>query len=111
MSIDINSVNIKAFFAGTHIESAVEQDLNYFASKGIVGKIESAKEVLFVMTSATIDAERMNQIIEDTRKAITFEKLVADSTYDVAKQFMPTDYLKCRMKVVNVSPANVSAKQ
>jgi hypothetical protein len=50
-----------------------EQDLNYFASKGIVGKIESAKEVLFVMTSAAIDTERMNQIIDETRKAITFE--------------------------------------
>lgn len=100
-------VNIKACFAGTPQESTVELDLNYFASKGIVGKIESVKEVLFVMTSAAIDAERMNQIIEDTRKAITFEKLV--STYDVAKQFMPTDYLKFRMKVLNVSPAN--AKQ
>lgn len=39
-------VNIKACFAGTPQESTVEQDLNYFASKGIVGKIESAKEVL-----------------------------------------------------------------
>ena len=102
-------VNIKACFAGTPQESTVEQDLNYFASKGIVGKIESAKEVLFVMTSAAIDTERMNQIIDETRKAITFEKLVADSTYDVAKQFMPTDYLKWRMRIINVSPAN--AKQ
>ena len=61
------------------------------------------------MTSAAIDTERMNQIIDETRKAITFEKLVADSTYDVAKQFMPTDYLKWRMRIINVSPAN--AKQ
>ena len=29
--------------------------------------------------------------------------------YDVAKQFMPTDYLKWRMRIINVSPAN--AKQ
>jgi len=82
---------------------------SYFASKGIVGKIESAKEVLFVMTSAAIDTERMNQILEDTKKAITFEKLIDDSTYDVAKQFLPTDYLKYRMRIINVSPAN--AKQ
>lgn len=98
-------VNIKACFAGTPQESTVEQDLNYFASKGIVGKIESAKEVLFVMTSAAIDTERMNQIIDETRKAITFEKLVADSTYDVAKQFMPTDYLKWRMRIINILTA------
>ena len=102
-------MNIKACFAGTPQESTVEQDLNYFDSKGIIGKIENAKEVLFVMTSAAIDTERMNQIVDETRKAITFEKLIADSTYDVAKQFMPTDYLKWRMRIINVSPAN--AKQ
>ena len=99
-------VNIKACFAGTPQESTVEQDLNFFAFKGIVGKIESAKEVLFVMTSAAIDTERMKQIVEETRKAITFEKLIADSTYEVSKQFLPTDYLKARMKIVNVSPVN-----
>lgn len=99
-------VNIRACFAGTPQESTVEQDLNFFSSKGIVGKIESAKEVLFVMTSAAVDTERMNQVVEETRKAITFEKLIADSTYDIAKQFLPTDYLKMRMRIVNVSPVN-----
>lgn len=99
-------LNIKACFAGTPNESTVEQDLNFLASKGIVGKIESAKEVLYVMTSAAIDTDRMNQIIEETRKAITFEKLISDSSYDVSKNFLPTDYLKKRMKIVNVSPVN-----
>lgn len=98
--------NIKACFAGTPQESTVEQDLNFFASKGIVGKIESAKEVLFVMTSAAIDTERMKQILEDTRKTITFEKLITDSTYEVYKNFLPTDYLKARMTIANVSPVN-----
>ena len=103
-------VNIKACFAGTPQEATVEQDLNYFTSKGIVGKIESAREILFVMTSAAIDTERMNQIIEETRKAITFEKLVADSNYDIADKFMPDGYLKLRMKVFNVSPVNAKAE-
>lgn len=98
--------NIKACFAGTPQESTVEQDLNYLAGKGIVGKLENAQEVLFVMTSAAIDTDRMNQILEETRKAITFEKLIADPNYDVSKQFLPTDYLKARMKIVNVSVIN-----
>ena len=101
--------NIKACFVGTPQESTVEQDLNFFATKGIVGKIESSNEVLFVMTSAAIDTERMNQIIEETRKAITFEKIVADSNYEVAKQFLPSDFLKTRMRITNISPTN--AKQ
>ena len=99
--------NIKACFAGTPQESIVEQDLNYFDTKGILGKIESARETLFVMTASSVDAERMKQCVEDTRKAITFEKVIADSSYDVAKQFLPTDnYLKQRMRIINVSPAN-----
>lgn len=99
-------LNIKACFAGTPNESTVEQDLNFLVSKGIVGKIENAKEVLFVMTSAAVDTDRMKKIIEETHKAITFEKLIADPTYDVSKNFLPTDYLKKRMKIVNISPVN-----
>lgn len=99
-------VNIRACFAGTPQESTIEQDLNFFDSKGIVGKMESAREVFFVMTSAAIDTERMNQAIEETRKAITFEKLISDSTYNVAEKFLPTDYLKMRMRIANVSPVN-----
>ena len=98
--------NIKACFAGTPQELSVEQDLNFFVSKGILGKIESAKEVLFVMASSAIDTERMNQIIEETRKVITFEKLISDPTYEIAKQFLPTDFLKMRLKITNVSPVN-----
>ena len=98
--------NIKACFAGTPQESTVEQDLSFFDSKGIVGRIESAREVLFVMTSAAIDKDRMDKAIDETRKAITFEKLISDTSYDVAKQFLPTDYLKWRLKILNVSPAN-----
>ncbi len=98
--------NIKACFAGTPLELTVEQHLNFFVSKGIIGKIESAKEVLFVMTSSAIDTERMNQIIEETRKTITFERLISDPTYDIAKQFLPTDFLKMRLKITNVSPVN-----
>ena len=102
-------VNIKACFAGTPQETTVEKDLEFFESKGIIGKIDNGKETLFVLTSATIDPVRMNQIVEETRKAITFEKLIADSIYNVADQFLPTDYLKYRLKIVNVSP--VDAKQ
>ena len=98
--------NIKACFAGTPQESTVEQDLEFFATKGIFGKIESGNEVLFVMTSAAIDTDRMNKIIEETRKAITFEKLIADPNYSVSKQFLPTDFMKMRLKIAEVSPAN-----
>lgn len=65
-------VNIKACFVGTPLESSVEQELNYFTTKGIIGKIEDSREVLYVMTSAAIDTERMNSIIEEIRKTNNF---------------------------------------
>ena len=78
--------NIKACFAGTPIEAMVEQDLNFFAEKGIVGKIEGTRgEVLFVMTSAAIDSERMKQKLEETRKEITFEKLQAQKPEEIIR--------------------------
>lgn len=99
-------VNIKACFAGTPIESRVEDVLNYFDSKGIIGKVEANRETLYVMTSAAVDEERMRQCLEDTKKAITFEKMIAEGAYKVTEQFLPTDFLKMRMKIYPVSPVN-----
>lgn len=99
-------VNIKACFAGTPLESSVEQELNYFTTKGIVGKIEDSREVLFVMTSAAIDTERMNSIIEETKRTISFEKLVAERSYKISEQFEPNDFLKYRLKIGIATPVN-----
>ncbi|MBE5813905.1 MAG: hypothetical protein E7320_01680 [Clostridiales bacterium] len=99
-------VNIKACFAGTPIESSVEDALNYFDSKGIMGKVEANRETLYVMTSAAIDEERMRQCLEDTKKTITFEKMISEGAYKVTEQFLPTDFLKMRMKIYPVSPVN-----
>ena len=99
-------VNIKACFVGTPLESSVEQELNYFTTKGIIGKIEDSREVLYVMTSAAIDTERMNSIIEEIKKTITFEKLVAERSYKISEQFEPNDFLKYRLKIGVATPAN-----
>ena len=99
-------VNIKACFVGTPLESSVEQELNYFTTRGIIGKIEDSREVLYVMTSAAIDTERMNSIIEEIKKTITFEKLVAERSYKISEQFEPNDFLKYRLKIGVATPAN-----
>lgn len=99
--------NIKACFAGTPLESSVEQELNYFTTKGIIGKIEDSHEVLFVMTSAAIDTERMNSIVEEIKRTISFEKLVAERNYKISEQFEPNDFLKYRLKIAFSTPANV----
>ena len=99
--------NIKACFAGTPIESSVEQELNYFDKKGIVGKIEDAREVLYVMNSTAIDSDRMKSLIEEIQRNISFEKLLADPSYKITDQFSPTDYLKYRLKIQMATPTNI----
>lgn len=99
--------NIRACFAGTPLESSVDQELNYFTAKGIIGKIEDTREVLFVMNSAAIDSERMDSIIEDVTRTIPFEKLVADRTYGISDQFEPNDFLKYRLRIGIATPTNM----
>lgn len=99
--------NIKACFAGTPMESSVEQELNYFTTKGIIGKIEDSHEVLFVMTSASIDTDRMNSLIEDTKRTIPFEKIVAEPSYKINDLFQPDGFLKYRLKIAIATPTNV----
>lgn len=100
-------VNIKACFAGTPLEADVEQELNYFATKGILGKIEDSREVLFVMTSAAIDTERMNAIKDEVKRQISFEKLIAEPIYKIAEQFAPADFMKYRLKIAEATPTNI----
>lgn len=102
-------VNIKACFAGTPLESDVEQELNYFAAKGILGKIEDSREVLFVMTSAAIDTERMNVIKDEIKRQVSFEKLISEPSYKISEQFLPTDFMKFRLKISEATPTNIRA--
>ena len=99
--------NIKACFAGTPLESSVDQELNYFTTKRIVGKIEDFREVLFVMNSVAIDSERMDSIIEEVIRTIPFEKLVAERSYKISDQFEPNDFLKYRLKIGIATPASI----
>ena len=98
--------NIKACFSGTIIYSNVESILNYLAEKGVLGRIENLREILFVITSAAVDSERMKNILEETRKEITFEKVIDDSHLKVAEKFLPDDFLKYRLDIYNISPAS-----
>lgn len=100
-------VNIKACFAGTPIESSVEQELNYFVTKGLVGKIEDSREVLYVMNSTAIDTDRLNSLKEEIKRIISFEKLLTEPAFEITEQFVPTDYLKYRYKVLVATPTNI----
>lgn len=100
-------VNIKACFAGTPIELYIEQDLNEFVKKGILGKIEDSKEILFVMNSAAIDSDRMKSIEDEIKRSVSFEKLLEEPSYKVSEQFEPNDFLKYRIKIEVATPNSI----
>lgn len=100
--------NIKACFAGTPLEPSVKTVLDYFKMKGVLGAIEATNdnETVYVMASAQVDKERMDKMTEEARAAYPFEKLVADTTYEPAKQFLPNDFLQYRCAIHFVTPTN-----
>ena len=96
--------NICVCFAGTPLENEVLPTLNYFADRGIVSALEESDDVHYIMANTQVDAERMEKILEQMRREKTFDAIIGDNTYDVAKSFKPTDFLKYRLDVRIISP-------
>lgn len=105
--------NIKACFIGTPLENKVKEILDYLTNKGILGSIEDVNDILYVMTSAAVDKERMDKMEDETRKTFPFEKVITDSTYNATKQFMPSGFManRCNISVVTSANANVVANK
>ena len=103
--------NICSCFVGTSLENKVSDILDDLVDKGALGSIEDAdKGTLYVMTTALIDKDRLAKMEEDARKAFPFEKLIADTGYDITKQFIPTDYLQYRCRIIPVTPSNARSE-
>ena len=96
--------NICACFAGTPLENKVRPTLNYFADRGIVSALEETDDTHYILATTQIDPDRMENIQELVRREKSFDAIIKDETYGVAKKFKPTDYLKHRLDVQIVSP-------
>ena len=90
--------------AGTPLENEVRSTLNYLADCGIVSALEESDDVYYIMANTQVDAERMEKILEQMRREKSFDAIIGDNTYDAAKSFKPTDYLKYRLDVRTISP-------
>ena len=103
--------NICSCFVGTSIENKVSDILDDLVNKGALGSIEDLdKGTLYVMTTALVDKERLTKMEEDARRTFPFEKLIVDTGYDITKQFIPTDYLKYRCRIIPVTPSNARSE-
>ena len=99
--------NICACFAGTPLENEVPSTLNYFADRGIVSALEEGNDTNYIMATTQIDPDRMKNILEQVRREKSFDAIIKDESYGVAKKFKPTystDYLKYRLDIQIISP-------
>lgn len=96
--------NICACFAGTPLENEVRPTLNYFVDRGIISALEEGNDTNYIMATTQIDPDRMENIQEQVRREKSFDAIIKDDSYGVAKKFKPTDYLKYRLDVQIISP-------
>ena len=96
--------NICACFAGTPLENEVRPTLNYFTDRGIISALEEGNDTNYIMATTQIDHDRMENIQELVRREKSFDAIIKDDYYGVAKKFKPTDYLKYRLDVQIISP-------
>lgn len=96
--------NICACFAGTPLENEVRPTLNYFVDRGIISALEEGNDTNYIMATTQIDHDRMENIQELVRREKSFDAIIKDDYYGVAKKFKPTDYLKYRLDVQIISP-------
>lgn len=97
--------NICACFAGTPLESEILQALNFLVSKGIISSMEGTDGTYYIMSTAQIDQERLKELVAQIKREKTFDTIIKESTYDVAKNFKPnSNFLKNRFDVQFISP-------
>ena len=96
--------NICACFAGTPLENEVRPILNYFVDRGIISALEETNDTNYIMATTQIDPDRMENILDQVKREKSFDAIIKEDSYGVAKKFKPTDYLKYRFNIQLISP-------
>ena len=97
--------NISACFNGTPFENEVIQTLNFFVNKGIITAMQESDDVYYVMATTQVDNERLEKISAQVKNEKTFDAIIKDESYGVAKKFKPTaNYLNRRLDIHFISP-------
>ncbi len=66
--------------------------------------MEEGNDTSYILATTQIDPDRMGNIQEQVRREKSFDAIIKDDSYGVAKKFQPTDYLKYRLDVQVISP-------
>ena len=96
--------NICACFAGTPLDNEVTATLDYFADKGIINPLQQGDDTEYILANTQIDPDRMKSVTELVRREKSFDAIIQNESYGVAKNFKPSDYLKYRLDIQIVSP-------
>lgn len=99
--------NISACFVGTPIQSSIARIMSEFVIQNIFGKVEEINDVLYVPPLGNIDEERFNDMKDEIRKIMSFEKIINDPTYSIYDNFLPTtNDLLYRFNIGYITPGS-----
>ncbi|MDI6781224.1 MAG: hypothetical protein QME49_03845, partial [bacterium] len=102
--------NISAAFAGTPIADNIVDIMNKFVQKGVLGSMPEGSDTLYVTQSQSIDEERYNEIKNNLKNSLSFEKLISDENYAIAGNFALTGYAGSRFKTVCATHKDLKTK-
>jgi len=102
--------NISTAFAGTPIADNIVDIMNKFVQKGVLGSMPEGSDTLYVTQSQSIDEERYNDIKNNLRNRLSFEKLISDENYVITGNFTLTGYAFSRFKVVCATHRDLKIK-
>ncbi len=102
--------NISAAFAGTPIADNIFDIMSKFVKKGVLGSMPEGTDTLYVTQSQTMDEERYNEIKNNLGNRLSFENLISDENYAIAKNFSLTGYACSRFKTVCATHRNLKTE-
>ncbi|MDH7578823.1 MAG: hypothetical protein QHH75_13650 [Bacillota bacterium] len=102
--------NISAAFAGTPIADQIVDIMHKFVKKGVFGSMPEGNDTLYVTQSQSIDEETFKELENKLKGILSFEKLIVDSNYSIAENFVLTGYALSRFEVICASHRDLKTK-
>lgn len=102
--------NIHTAFEGTPISAYVSITMAEFVSRSIFSTIQDGNDTLYIPPVGNIDQERFDKMLEENRRIISFEKILADNLNAVNEQFLPEGFMKYRYETYLTSTLSDSYK-
>jgi len=95
--------NIATAFFGTPIQKDIPRIMAEFVAKSMFSSVMVGDDTLYIPPIGNIDQERFDKIFEEIRHVVSFERILSDSTSEIAEHMLPDGFLQYRYKTFLIS--------